>query len=59
MNKCSARRALPDNDKKKVQVFRNTPTEHIKLKTPDSGQTPDSGHACPLGGRASFHTVIL
>ena len=31
----------------------------INEETSDQRQTPDSGHACPLGGRAMNHSKIL
>ena len=47
ITKCSARRALPDNDQMYL-VTRNTQiTQQIELKAPDSGQTPDPGPRLP------------
>ena len=31
----------------------------INEETSDQRQTPAPGHACPLGGRASLHTIFV
>ena len=58
MNKCSARRALPDNDKKKYKGFETLQRNISSWKLLIQGKLLTQGHACPLGGRVFFYKLI-
>ena len=58
MNKCSARRALPDNDKKKYKWFETLQRNTSSWKLLIQGKLLTQGHACPLGGRAMLLTSV-